>query len=106
MLLLFITSKPPFLILKHELRQGIRMKFYGHFAAAYGTIWLLMLGVSLITQSHIDAGLLGLVGFPIIALVYAFIRHYQSSSDTDQEHALRKRIEDLERRHNETLGGS
>src|ERR1700730_7201124 len=50
------------------------MKFYGHFAAAYGTIWLLLLGLSLITRSHIDAGAFGLCGFPVIALVYVLIR--------------------------------
>ena len=50
------------------------IRFYGHFAAAYGTLWLVMLLVALLTQSHIDAGLFGLVGFPIIALIYAIAR--------------------------------
>ena len=49
-------------------------RFYGHFAAAYGTMWLIMLLLALVTQSHIETGLFGLVGFPIIALIYAAVR--------------------------------
>jgi hypothetical protein len=55
-------------------------RFYGHFAAAYGTIWLVMMLVAMLTQSHIDAGMFGLIGFPIISLIYAAIR--VSSSDS------------------------
>lgn len=50
------------------------IRFYGHFAAAYGTLWLVMLFIAFVTQSHIDTGLFGLVGFPIIALIYATAR--------------------------------
>ena len=48
--------------------------FYGHFAAAYGTCWLVLLGLALLTQSRIDTGLFGLIGFPVIGVVYAVIR--------------------------------
>jgi hypothetical protein len=37
-------------------------------------LWLLLLGLGFVTQSHIDAGIFGLIGFPIIAAVYAVIR--------------------------------
>ncbi|MFA5165257.1 MAG: hypothetical protein WC481_06825 [Candidatus Omnitrophota bacterium] len=50
------------------------LRFYEHFACGYGTIWLMLLFVSLITQQHIDTGWSGLVVFPIIALIYAFVR--------------------------------
>jgi len=50
------------------------LNFYGRFAAAYGTCWLLMVVLAVVTQSHIDAGVFGLVGFPLIALFYAVIR--------------------------------
>ena len=49
-------------------------RFYGHFAAAYGTFWLVLMAAALMTQSHLDAGEFGLYGFPVIALVYAFVR--------------------------------
>jgi hypothetical protein len=71
------------------------MKFYGHFAAAYGTIWLLMLGLSLITQSRIDAGAFGLCGFPIIAFVYALIRIGADQSPSEVRW-LRQRVAELE----------
>jgi hypothetical protein len=71
------------------------MKFYGHFAAAYGTIWLLLLGLSLITQSHINAGAFGLFGFPVIALVYALIRIGTDQSPNEVQW-LRQRVAELE----------
>jgi hypothetical protein len=48
--------------------------FYGRFAAAYGTCWLLTVLMAVVTQSQIDTGAFGLVGFPLIALIYAVIR--------------------------------
>jgi len=71
------------------------MKFYGHFAAAYGTIWLFMLGLSLITQSHINAGAFGLFGFPIISFVYAFIQRGADQSPSEIR-LLRQRVAELE----------
>jgi hypothetical protein len=71
------------------------MKFYGHFAAAYGTIWLLLLGLSLITQSHIDAGAFGIFGFPIIALVYALIR-LGTDQSPNEVWSLQQRVAMLE----------
>jgi hypothetical protein len=71
------------------------MKFYGHFAAAYGTFWLLLLGLALITRSHIDAGPFGLFGFPIIALVYALIR-VGTDQSPNEVRWLRQRVVELE----------
>ena len=48
-------------------------------------IWLILLGFSLLIQSHIDAGLFGLIGFPIIAAIYASIRHANDLKATSQE---------------------
>ena len=50
------------------------LRFYEHFACAYGTLWLILLACSIVTQEHINAGAFGAIGFPVIALVYAFIR--------------------------------
>jgi hypothetical protein len=72
------------------------MKFYGHFAAAYGTIWLLLLVAALLTQSHIDAGAFGIFGFPIIALVYALIR-LSTDQSANELQGLRQRVVALER---------
>ena len=47
-------------------------------------IWMALLACSLISQTHIDAGFFGLLGFPIMAVVYAFIR---KSNDTSKEEA-------------------
>jgi hypothetical protein len=49
-------------------------KFYGRFAAAYGTLWLAMLLAAWVTQSSINAGIYGRFGFPALALFYAFVR--------------------------------
>ena len=61
-------------LLESEPLMKQLMRFYGYFAAAYGTFWLLLFGLAIITQSHIDAGWFGIVGFPLIALIYAGIR--------------------------------
>ena len=75
------------------------MKFYGHFAAAYGTMWLAMLGLALITQTRINTGTFGLIGFPIIALVYAFIRLWSEPSHDETmrlQQRLLRRVAELE----------
>ena len=60
----------------------MRTSFWTYFTSGYGMLWLTLLFCSLITQTHIDAGLFGLIGFPLIALVYAGIRR---SQDADRE---------------------
>jgi len=51
------------------------IRFYGHFAAAYGSCWLLLFLMALITQSRINLGGLGFFGFPIGSAAYAFLRY-------------------------------
>jgi len=48
--------------------------FYGRFAAAYGTCWFVLMLVAVLTQSHINTGLFGFIGFPLIGIFYAIIR--------------------------------
>jgi hypothetical protein len=50
-------------------------RFYGHFAAAYGSCWLLLFLVAFVTQSNINLGELGFFGFPAISLGYAYLRY-------------------------------
>ena len=57
-----------------------KLRFYEHFAAAYGTIWLVLMLLAICTGTHINAGIFGLVGFPVLALVYAFVRRAQDRS--------------------------
>ena len=55
-------------------------KFYGHFAAAFGTCFLVMFLLAIVSQSHIDAGEFGFFGFPIISLIYAVFRMSSTKS--------------------------
>ena len=71
------------------------LRFYEHFACAYGTIWLVLLVCSFLIQKHIDAGAFGLFGFPIIALVYAFIRKAGQGQIENERAALLSEILEL-----------
>ena len=57
-------------IYSFRLKKGNTL--YKNFACAYGTLWLITFSLALITQSHIDTGAFGLIGFPIIAIIYSF----------------------------------
>ena len=74
------------------------LRFYEHFACAYGTIWLVMLVVALLTQSNIDTGAFGMFGFPVIALIYALFRRAgaQAAPKDDDVAGLQRRITQLE----------
>lgn len=48
--------------------------FYGHFAAAYGTCWLFIVVLSLVTGSTVSTGQFGMWGFPLLAGFYAAVR--------------------------------
>ncbi len=72
------------------------MRFYGHFAAAYGTIWFCLMLVAVITQSHINAGAFGLWGFPVIAVLYALLRSAGGYAQADELEFLRERVQWLE----------
>ena len=51
------------------------IKFYGHFAAAYGSCWLLLFLCAIVTQSRINLGESGIYGLPAISAVYAYFRY-------------------------------
>jgi hypothetical protein len=59
----------------------MRTTFYTYFSSCYGTIWLALLAFSLLTQSRINTGEIGLIGFPIIAAIYA---GYRRAEDADR----------------------
>ena len=50
-------------------------KWWGHFAAAYGTFWALLLALAVVTQSHINTGEFGLYAVPVLCAIYAFVRN-------------------------------
>ena len=77
------------------------LRFYEHFACAYGTIWLVTLGFAVLTQQHIDTGAFGLFGFPVIALIYAFLRRSTDNQEFYEMERLRGELNDLRRRDRE-----
>ncbi len=68
-------------------------EFYGHFAEAYGTFWLVLMVAAVLTQSSIETGWIGMAGFPAVALIYALSRRGRPSSELVR---LRQSIEVLE----------
>ena len=68
-------------------------RFFELWCAGYGLLWAVMLFAALISRSNIDAGVSGLIGFPVIALVHAFVRWSQTARPVTR----RSRVEDLER---------
>ena len=54
--------------------------------------------VALLTQQHINTGAFGLFGFPIIALIYAFIRKSGETDRVSEQTALHDEIRNLRRR--------
>jgi len=71
--------------------------FYRDFAAAYGTCWLVMLILALVSQSNIQTGAFGVFGFPVIGLIWAFVKWGMSKSHDDRDQLLDRRIRRLER---------
>lgn len=49
-------------------------RFYGYFAAAYGTCWLLLFFLALATWRNINLGAFGFFGFPALGIIYAGVR--------------------------------
>ncbi len=49
----------------------MKTSYYTRFFSAYGTLWLAGLVIAIFAHSHINAGWFGVVGFPVIALIYA-----------------------------------
>jgi hypothetical protein len=72
------------------------IRFYGHFAAAYGSIWFGLMICAVVSQSRINTGEFGLYGFPILALLYAIFRCLGSDSPEYRIEMLQMRIRTLE----------
>ncbi|MDJ0973443.1 MAG: hypothetical protein QNJ98_03220 [Planctomycetota bacterium] len=49
-------------------------RFVELWCAGYGALWAILLLFAFLSQSHIDTGMFGLIGFPILALLYAAAR--------------------------------
>lgn len=54
----------------------MRTSFWIHFTSGYGMTFL---SYPFVARTHINAGMFGLVGFPLIALFYALFRRSQDS---------------------------
>ena len=72
-------------------------RFYGYFAAAYGTIWFVIMAFAVLTGSRVDAGALGFCGFPIISLLYALFRFSTFEDQTAEIARLQERVRELAR---------
>ncbi len=67
-----------------------KLRFYEHFAVANGTIWLGLMLLAFCTGTHINTGLFGAIGFPLLSLFYAFFRRAQNSGS--DEHSQPRHI--------------
>ena len=83
---------------------GTMARFYGHFAAAYGTFWLCLFVAAVVSQSHVNAGTFGMCGFPVLALVYAVARSSVGGGEAAELGALRERVRLLEARLSDRAG--
>jgi len=64
-------------------KQTMKTSFWTYFTSAYGMIWMLLLFCSFLSETYIDAGVFGLVGFPIMAAIYAGLRVSKDSQETN-----------------------
>lgn len=69
-------------------------KWWGYFAAAYGTFWAVLLGLAMLTQSHINTGEFGLYVVPVLCCFYAIWR----VSQPDESVRLRREVAALSAR--------
>jgi TolA-binding protein len=76
-------------------------RYYLHFAAAYGTFWLAMILIALVTRSHINAGEFGFYIVPIICLIYATVAVKPQPKTPQQPQDLDKKIAELEAKINQ-----
>jgi hypothetical protein len=66
-------------------------QFYFDFASVYGTCWLVMMTVALVTNSHINAGAFGMYGFPLLGLLYAgWATSRRSTDKSEVAHEIEK----------------
>lgn len=73
----------------------VDIKYFAlHFTSCYGSIWLVMLTYSIFTQNHVNVGEFGVWGFPLISLVYAFLKLFFTNN-------YEKKYYDLKREHEE-----
>jgi hypothetical protein len=74
-------------------------RFYGYFAAAYGTIWLVMLLYAALDHFHVYTPEFGIfTGVPLLGFLYAVIRMLIPTRESLQIAELRDHIRQLEAR--------
>src|SRR5262245_12059134 len=72
-------------------------RFYGYFAAAYGTFWFALFVAAVVTQTRVDAGAFGFCGFPIIAFFYAVFRSLLARDTSAEIRSLKEHVRWLQR---------
>src|SRR5438067_94457 len=89
----------------HGNEEVNMLRFYGYFAAAYGTIWFCLMVYAVVARKNVQTGEFGLYRFPVIAFFYALLRSVAARDpDAEIEH-LENRIDWLEDQLAEYTGG-
>lgn len=73
-------------------------RFYCYFASAYGTFWFVACAFAFVTQSNVQLGALGYIGFPVIAFIYALIRITASENQSETIFKLKVRVKALSKK--------
>lgn len=73
------------------------LRFYGHFAAAYGTFWLSYMLAGVVDQGRVYDWV-GLVGVSAFALLYAILRTRRDTTETERLSARVRALEVLRAR--------
>lgn len=69
--------------------------FFTYFTSAFGTCVLVALFVSWLTGDRINLGAFGLIGIPILCLMYAFARKMSGAPTLLREMEHDKRLEEI-----------
>jgi hypothetical protein len=64
------------------------MRFYGRFAAAWGTVWLVLFAIAFLSRSHINLGEGGMILCLLGSLVYAAVRAISDRTSSIQQQTL------------------
>lgn len=55
-----------------------------------------MLSLAFVTQSHIETGIFGMIGFPVVGAIYALVRKDSTHATEDEVRNLNERLARLE----------
>jgi hypothetical protein len=71
--------------------------FFTYFTSAFGTCVLVALFVAWLTGDRINLGAFGLIGIPILCLLYAFARKLSGGRNPRMEMEMERKTEEIRR---------